>query len=114
MSEASTLAYPGLLPVRGRVSREEAEGWLGSRLAGVWRAANLGIRPVDRPKPVRGSLRLCRWSCPRVAWLEPRSGRCQVPLSRERLSVPVAKEPCWEWAPPDCACWAVLMGMVGR
>lgn len=82
------------------LSREEAEGWLGSRLAGVWRAANLGIRPVDRPKPVRGSLRLCRWSCPRVVWLEPRSGRCQVPLSRERLSVAAAKEPCWEWAPP--------------
>lgn len=100
MSEASALAHLGLLPVQGRVSREEAEGWLGSRLAGVWRAANLGIRPVDRPKPVRGSLRLCRWSCPRVAWLEPRSGRCQVPLSRERLSVPAAKEPCWEWAPP--------------
>ena len=62
VSEASALAHPGLLPVRGRVSREEAKGWLGSRLAGVWRAANLGIRPVDRPKPVRGSPRLCRWS----------------------------------------------------
>ena len=96
------------------MSRKEAEGWSGSRLEGVWRAANLGIRPVDQPKPVRGSLRLCRWSRSGVAWLEPRSGGCQVPLSREGRTVPAAKEPCWEWAPPACARWAVLMGMVGR
>lgn len=27
-----------------------AGGWQGSCLAGVWRAASLGIRPVDGPK----------------------------------------------------------------
>lgn len=51
MSEAGALANPRLLSVRGLVSREEAGGWSGSRLAGVWRAASLGIRPVDGPKP---------------------------------------------------------------